>query len=425
MRVEDGLTTLILWNNLLDDTVSGHFNVAGVTDFSQFDCKNNVHVEDSPHAACTGNGNLLVDLNDVAGAFVNYGAGNYKLADPSVLVNAGVAIASVTHDIEGDARPIGSVWDVGPYEDDVSEPGGSPPPSTDNEFWDSEIERIAGECTLPCDGTTGDVVLSISYRSDDTWSLPTPPITGQSVLDYIDQTGVDPLNDVSHDAAEDAIRMWKHVNGSESDFLCMRENCLTGASAETLGPFANDDMWIEVDIKVGDWRYFAWSNYSGLKFMRGAYSDAGPGTCDGGSARMFDWNPGAMQSPGDFGNMIRVRPYCGGTWLSGNEVFRHPLNEWVRYRIHWNLTSGAWKVWAKVLTGAEAGDYMLLDSETANGNHAGRAVAIEMSYSSSSGSYDDPGYTSKPDYPYLKTWVKNFYLGQGCIRMGAEDPTCD
>jgi hypothetical protein len=61
--------------------------------------------------------------------FVNASAGNYHLTTGAPAIAAGVAIASIASDLEGNARPTSGKSDIGAYETKSSSPPPPPPPS--------------------------------------------------------------------------------------------------------------------------------------------------------------------------------------------------------------------------------------------------------------------------------------------------------
>jgi hypothetical protein len=60
----------------------------------------------------------------MAQLFVDIGADDYHLDADSPAVDAGVSLADVTEDLDGQARPAGAGYDIGAYEFSLLTPAG-------------------------------------------------------------------------------------------------------------------------------------------------------------------------------------------------------------------------------------------------------------------------------------------------------------
>ena len=112
-----------------------------------------------------GQGNLYFSNTNAAG-LVNLGSNNYRLTTNSPAKNAGVAISSVSNDIDGDSRPQGSAYDVGA--DEFSEPIN--PPAAANQIWlEAECATSIGSFwqKVTDGGTSAGSYLQTNTRSGD------------------------------------------------------------------------------------------------------------------------------------------------------------------------------------------------------------------------------------------------------------------
>jgi hypothetical protein len=109
-RYEDGIRNLRIWNNTLGRDVARAFRAAS-SSAKGVDVRNLLTIGGRPSEASHAS-NLAVPET----AFLNAAADDYHLAPRSNAIDAGVPIAGVTRDREGNARPAGAGVDVGAYE---------------------------------------------------------------------------------------------------------------------------------------------------------------------------------------------------------------------------------------------------------------------------------------------------------------------
>lgn len=110
-RYEDNIQNLRLWNVTVGGGVTRPFQAASSGD-SVLDVRNFLLLGSSLPQQASGASNLAVP----ASSFVNAASHNYQLAAGSPARDAGVAIAEVSHDRQGTARPQGPAYDIGAYE---------------------------------------------------------------------------------------------------------------------------------------------------------------------------------------------------------------------------------------------------------------------------------------------------------------------
>ena len=129
-RIEDGLELLHIYNGTFDRGANGTYfsKVSGGYDPAGFDLRNSLFMGNKPSDASDPS-NLAAD----AGFFLDVAHFNYHLAPGSPAIDAGVTIAEVTVDMDGQPRTPGS-YDVGA--DEFSGPTGveEPGPVATNSF---------------------------------------------------------------------------------------------------------------------------------------------------------------------------------------------------------------------------------------------------------------------------------------------------
>jgi hypothetical protein len=111
VRYEDDIQGLRIWNSTFGRDVGRPFTPASSSS-SVLEVRNVAVLGTALPAEASGGSNLAVP----AAAFVNAGAHDYRLSAASAAADRGVAIAEVSADREGTARPQGAAYDIGAYE---------------------------------------------------------------------------------------------------------------------------------------------------------------------------------------------------------------------------------------------------------------------------------------------------------------------
>ena len=117
VRYEDNIQGLRIWNSTFGGGVERPF-VAASSPASVLDVRNLAVLATALPAEASGGSNLAL----AASAFVNAAGHDYQLSAGSPAFDKGVAIAEVTSDRRGTARPQGTAYDVGAFERDISRP---------------------------------------------------------------------------------------------------------------------------------------------------------------------------------------------------------------------------------------------------------------------------------------------------------------
>ena len=124
VRYEDNLQNLRIWNGTFGMSVQNAFWPAGVfTPLSAMDIRNVLFMGAIPVQAPHPSNRLAL-----AADFVNAAGHEYRLASGAGAIDSGEAIADVTIDRIGVARPQGQGYDVGAYERTDGSPNPTPPP---------------------------------------------------------------------------------------------------------------------------------------------------------------------------------------------------------------------------------------------------------------------------------------------------------
>lgn len=123
-RYEDNVQNLRIWNVTIGGGVARPFRAAS-SSASVLDVRNFLLLGSTLPVQASGSSNLAVQ----APAFANAASHNYQLASGSPAVDRGVAIAEVSQDRQGTARPQGTAYDVGAYEQLAPVPSGDSPPA--------------------------------------------------------------------------------------------------------------------------------------------------------------------------------------------------------------------------------------------------------------------------------------------------------
>lgn len=144
VRYEDNVRNLNVWNTTVGANVARAFRAAS-SNANGIQARN-VLVLGSLPAEAAHSSNLAVS----AGAFVNAGADDYRLAPGSPAIDAGSTLSAVTMDRAGLSRPQGGAYDVGAYEYAASVAPAPPAPTTP---------------TSPTPPPTGEVVIHATNAS--------------------------------------------------------------------------------------------------------------------------------------------------------------------------------------------------------------------------------------------------------------------
>jgi hypothetical protein len=111
VRYEDQIADLHIWNNTFGSGNSTMFVSAGGVG-SGFQVLNNLFLAGSKPSEAADSSNRAV----TAASFQNAANHDYHLVTTSPAVDTGTALAGVTTDRDGNARPFGTAYDVGAYE---------------------------------------------------------------------------------------------------------------------------------------------------------------------------------------------------------------------------------------------------------------------------------------------------------------------
>ena len=111
VRYEDNLQNLRIWNSTFGAGISNAFFAAGVATPSM-ELRNVLVLGALPSQASSHSSNRQAQIAD----FINAAGDDYRLSSTSTAIDAGVALAGVTSDRLGVARPQGGGYDVGAFE---------------------------------------------------------------------------------------------------------------------------------------------------------------------------------------------------------------------------------------------------------------------------------------------------------------------
>ena len=111
VRYEDDIERAEIWNSTFGRDVDRVFRAASST-AAGLDVRNVLFIGATRPSEMAGASNMNVTTT----VFVSAASHDYRLLAGSVPVNAGVALAAVTTDRDGVARPAQGYWDVGAYE---------------------------------------------------------------------------------------------------------------------------------------------------------------------------------------------------------------------------------------------------------------------------------------------------------------------
>jgi len=111
-RIETDVANLKILNNTFGDGNSTLFNsVDGGAEEATLSVLNNLFLQPKPPEASDAS-NLVVD----ASGFVSINDNNYRLVAGSLAIDAGLSLANVIDDFDGESRPAGVAHDIGAFE---------------------------------------------------------------------------------------------------------------------------------------------------------------------------------------------------------------------------------------------------------------------------------------------------------------------